>query len=407
MPPGGRRGRRPWRRPTLYQGYLGGALIGAVGSWMLRTAQILLVIEVTGANGLLVGIVTAAQYVPTLVLSGYVGVRADRQSKGTLLMIGQLVMIGAALAQAALLFYGVDSWVFIAILATLFGVGTAIDGPMRTSVLPDLVPTPRVPAAVSVNVVLLQLGRFVGPPLTAYLVLEVSFAWAFTIAGLGLIGFAAVLPRVSVPPKPTDSDSGGLRAALVYLRRRPRMLAAFFLAGVTGLVGPNLVPFSALIVYQRFDGGAGEVAVASTSLALGALVGSVWAARTRHRSLGMVAALTITVGLMSAASALMPTPVLFYVLLGVAGCAALAMVSQATARVQEFVDDDMRGRVTGLYFIVLVGGAPIGAPLIGALGDVIGITWAVALAGVVVAATGLLIFLPVRTTLDIAPVHRD
>lgn len=388
---------RPWWTLTKYQSFLGGALVGAVGSWMLRTAQLLLVIELTDANGLLVGIVTAAQYAPTFLFSAFIGVRADRQSKASLLFLGQVVMIVTSLIQAALLVVGVDSWVVVAVLAAAFGVGAAIDGPMRTSVLPDLVPPESVPRAVSTNVVLLQLGRFVGPPLTAYLIVEASFAWSFTVAGVALIAFAVILPRLSVPPDPElVARSGGLSEAFAYLRRNPRIVAAFAIVGIGGLIGPNLVSLSALVVYRRYDGTATDVAIASTAIAIGALVGSLWAARTRHRSLAVVTIITVTLGVLSAASSLMPSMLLFFVLLGAAGCAGLAMVSQATAEVQRLVDDDVRGRVTGLYFIVLVAGAPIGAPLIGALGDVIGIEWAIAIAGAVVSLAAAAIYLFAR-----------
>lgn len=364
---------------------------------MLRTAQLLLVIEITNANGLIVGIVTAAQYAPTFLFSAIVGVRADRQSKASLLFIGQIVMIVTALGQAAFLFAGADSWIIVAVLAAGFGVGAAIDGPMRTSVLPDLVPPESVPRAVSTNVVLLQLGRFVGPPLTAFLILEVSFAWSFTVAGIALVAFAVILPRLSVPPNPElVARAGGLREAFGYLRRQPRIIAVFALVGIGGLLGPNLVTFSALVVYRRFSGDAGDVAIASTAIAVGALIGSLWAARTSRRSLLVVTVITMLVGVFSAVAALMPTIVAFFIALGFAGGAGLAMVSQATAEVQRLVDDDVRGRVTGLYFIVLVAGAPIGAPLIGALGDLIGIVWAIVVAGAVVTILAALIYVVSR-----------
>lgn len=364
---------------------------------MLRTAQLLLVIEVTDANGLIVGLVVAMQYAPIFVFSALVGVRADRQSKASLLFVGQLVMIATALVQAVLFLVGIDSWVVLAILAAGFGIGAAIDGPMRTSVLPDLVPPARVSTAVSTNVVLLQLGRFIGPPVAAFLILQASFAWAFTVAGVAMLAFAIILPRLSVPPDAdTVARAGGLGDAFGYLRRHPRILAVFALVCIGGLLGPNLVTFAALIIYRDFAGTAADVAYASTALAFGALAGSVWATRTRWRSLGAVTVVTVLVGVTSAAAAVTPAFFAFLIMLAVAGFVALSMVSLATAQVQTLVDDDMRGRVSGLYFIVLVAGAPLGAPLIGALGDAIGIRWAVVVSGAVVSTIALAIALAVR-----------
>ncbi len=365
-----------------YRSFLSGALIGGIGSWMLRTSQLLLVIEITDANGFIVGLTTAAQYLPTFLLSAYVGVRADRQSRATLLMAGQIVMVGTAVLQAGLLWVGVDSWVAVVALAFAFGVGAAIDGPMRTAVVPDLVPPLDVPKAVSFNVVVLQLGRFFGPLAAAFLLVGTSYAVVFAISGVAVLVFALILPRLAVPRDPTlAAGSGGLKEVFGYLRAHPRIVAVFALVGIGGLVGPNLTSLSGLTVYREFDGGPTEIAIASTALAVGAIVGSIWATRTKRRSLASVTVITMLVGVSSAVSSLMPTLVSYLIALAVAGGLALAMVSQATSLVQALVDDDVRGRVTGLYFIVLVGGAPIGAPIIGALGDALGIRPAVVLAG--------------------------
>lgn len=369
-----------------YRSFLSGALIGGIGSWMLRTSQLLLVIEITDANGFIVGLTTAAQYLPTFLLSAYVGVRADKQSRATLLMAGQIVMVLTAAVQAALLLFGLGSWPSVVVLAFAFGIGAAIDGPMRTAVVPDLVPPVEVPRAVSFNVVILQLGRFVGPLAAAFLLVGTSYAVVFAVSAVAVLIFALILPGLSVPRDPAlPTSTGGLREVFTYLRHHLRIVAVFALVGIGGLLGPNLTSLSGLTVYREFDGSPTAIAAASTALAVGAIIGSIWATRVKRRSLASVTVVTVLVGVTSAVSALMPTLLTYLLALAVAGGVALAMVSQATALVQALVDDDVRGRVTGLYFIVLVGGAPIGAPIIGALGDALGIRPAVVLAGAFVA----------------------
>jgi predicted MFS family arabinose efflux permease len=254
------------------------------------------------------------------------------------------------------------------------------------------VPPVDVPKAVSFNVVILQLGRFVGPLAAAFLLVGTSYAVVFAVSAVAVLIFALILPGMSVPRDPAlPVSTGGLREVFIYLRRNLRIVAVFALVGIGGLLGPNLTSLSGLTVYREFDGSPTAIAAASTALAVGAIIGSVWATRVTRRSLTSVTIVTVLVGVTSAVSALMPSLLTYLLALALAGGVALAMVSQATALVQELVDDDVRGRVTGLYFIVLVGGAPIGAPIIGALGDVLGIRPAVVLAGAfVVVAAGVI-----------------
>jgi hypothetical protein len=232
----------------------------------------------------------------------------------------------------------------------------------------------------------------VGPLAAAFLLVGTSYAVVFAVSAVGVLIFALILPGMSVPRDPAlPVSSGGLREVFAYLRRHLRIVAVFALVGVGGLLGPNLTSLSGLTVYREFDGSPTAIAAASTALAVGAIIGSIWATRVKRRSLASVTIVTVLVGVTSAVSALMPTLLTYLLALAVAGGVALAMVSQATALVQALVDDDVRGRVTGLYFIVLVGGAPIGAPIIGALGDALGIRPAVVLAGAfVVVAAGVI-----------------
>lgn len=387
-----------------YRSFVLGALIGAVGSWMLRTSQLVLVIDVTKANGLAVGVTTAAQYVPILLFSAIVGVEADRRAKARLLLMGQAVMLVAAVGQVILLMVGIDAWWSIAVLAFVFGLGAAIDGPLRTAVIPELVPPPDVPRAVSFNVVILQMGRLVGPAIAAFLIVGLSYAATFAIAA-ALIGvFLLILPRLVVPPDPQLVErAGGLSEGFRYLSRHPRILIVFALIGVGGLVGPNLLTLSGLMVAHAFGGSATEIAWASTALAVGAIAGAVWAARTRWSGMRTLVALTVLVGVGSALSALAPELLSYLAILAISGAFALAMVSRGTALVQALVADQVRGRVTGLYFIILVAGAPIGAPIIGGLADVFGIREAMFGAGTVVAVVAVALALVERRMAPVDP----
>lgn len=354
---------------------------------MARTAQTVLAVDISDAAGVYVGIIAAAQYAPVLLLSASIGAWADRVSKAALLIGGQLVMVASALGLAALLVWADTPHPWVVVLLTLlFGVGAAIDGPLRTAVVPALVPWERVPGAVSFNVILLQIGRVVGPVLAGALIAWSGYPSSFALAALLLTAFVAVLPplvKISSPSSPVAGApvSEGIR----YVLANWRLLTVFALVGVGGIVGPNLTPLSALFVRAEFAGGPAEIGVAATALAIGALAGAVLAARVRTRTVGQLVLVTAFMGLSAAGTAAAPDLWTYLVLVAVAGGIALAMVSIGTALAQTMITGPLRGRVTALFFIVLVGGAPVGAPILGLLADLWGIRAAHVLGGLFIA----------------------
>jgi predicted MFS family arabinose efflux permease len=353
---------------------------------MLRTAQLVLVVDVTGGDGSSVGLTSAAQYIPTLVLGALIGVQADRRSKTWMLVTAQAIMVLSALTQALLLMLDRDQSWAVAGLAVMFGIGVAIDGPLRTAVVPDLVPVQDISSAVSLNVTILQLGRLVGPMCAGFLIVGTSYELTFLLSAVVLVPFLVTIPFVTRKQEVShDVEApGGLRTGFAYLRRQPRILVIFGLIGIGGVVGPNLFTLACLMIYDEFGGGPREIAYGSSALAIGAIIGSLLAARFTGGTLATTVLLTMSVGAICGLSALAPTLAAYVVILTLAGAAALAMVSRGTASVQRLVSPAMRGRVTGIYFVVLVAGAPLGAPVIGWLAEGVGVRTAVAAAGAVV-----------------------
>jgi MFS family permease len=373
-------------RSSPYRTFVLGALAGSVGAWMLRTAQLVLVVDLTGGDGSSVGLTSAAQYVPTLALGALIGVQADRRSKTWMLVTAQAIMVLSALTQALLLTLDRDQSWAVAGLAVMFGIGVAIDGPLRTAVVPDLVPVQDISSAVSLNVTILQLGRLVGPMCAGFLIVGTSYEVTFLLSAVALVPFLVTIPFVTRKQEvsPDLEPPGGLRTGFAYLRRQPRILVIFGLIGIGGVVGPNLFTLASLMIYDEFGGGPREIAYASSALAVGAIIGSLLAARFSGGTLTATVLLTMTVGVTCTVSSAAPTLVSYVVVLMFAGAAALGMASRGTASVQRLVSPAMRGRVTGIYFVVLIAGAPLGAPVIGWLAEAVGVRTAVAGAGVFV-----------------------
>jgi MFS family permease len=166
---------------------------------------------------------------------------------------------------------------------------------------------------------------------------------------------------------------GQLREGLGYVRSRPPLLVPIVLVGVVGTFGLNFQITLALVVKQEFGRGAGTYAFLSSMLALGSLLGALASARRsgppRQRTLF---ASVLVFGLLTVGVGLAPSLPVTALLLVPTGVAVLTFSTTANSLLQLATAEQMRGRVMALYILVFLGGTPAGAPIIGALSDVLG-----------------------------------
>lgn len=133
-----------------YRVYAAGAIVSNTGTWLQNTAQAWLVLVLTD-SGTALGITVALQLLPTLVLSAWGGVLADRYPKRTLLRIMQVAM---AIPSATLGVLAITGWIevwHVYALATVFGIGRALEAPARQSFVPELVGNDHLGNAVALN----------------------------------------------------------------------------------------------------------------------------------------------------------------------------------------------------------------------------------------------------------------
>jgi len=145
------------------------SVLSNIGTWAQRIAQDWLVLELTGSAQLL-GLVTALQFLPSLLLSLYGGVLADRFDKRTLLMITNIGAGLGSLTLGLLVVTGVVEIWHVALLAFLVGVFSALDAPVRTSFNSELVGKSDIPSAISLNSANFNAGRLIGPAASGLLI---------------------------------------------------------------------------------------------------------------------------------------------------------------------------------------------------------------------------------------------
>ena len=379
--PAGRRRVNPVRslRVRNYRLYFSGQLVSLTGTWAQRVAQDWLVLQLTN-SGTALGLITALQFGPALLLSMYGGALADRGDKRRLLLFTQTGIGVTALVLGLLDVTGLVRIWQVMLLAAVLGVVSAIDTPIRQSFVVEMVGGEDLPNAVALNATVFNLARIVGPAVAGVVISRYGTGWAFlgnaasTLAVL--LGLSLMRTAELFPAKPVDRKPGQYADAFRYVRKRSDLMLPMVLILVLGTFGYNYQITIALIAKQVFHRGADSFGLLSTALALGATVGALAATFRRRRPTRLfllVAAVAFSVTEMVAA--VMPGFGWTAIALIPAGLAMITMAQAANATVQLGVEPTMRGRVMGLYILCFMGGTPLGAPIVGWLSEVLGPRW--------------------------------
>ncbi len=371
-----------------YRIYASGAIVSNTGTWMGRVAQDWLVLTVlTPHSATALGIVTGLQFLPFLLLAPFAGVLVDRLPKRQLLFATQTALLATALLLAVLTASGVVELWHVYALALIQGVATAVDNPARQTFVSEMVDTPHLPNAVALNSASFNLGRLIGPAVAGLVIAAFGIAPAlFVNAATFVFVLAALLlmNAAELSPSPRARGKGQLREGLRYVKGRPDIVLVMVLVFVLGTFGMNFQVTMALMATKVFDKGPGEYGLLGSIMAVGSLTAALLAARRARPRLRILLFALVGFTVSTALLATAPSYALFALYLVPTGLAALTALTTANAMVQVSVDPIMRGRVMALYMAIFMGGTPIGAPVIGWIGDTLGPRWTIGIGTVAV-----------------------
>ena len=377
-----------------YRLFATGQVVSNTGTWMQRIAQDWLVLSLTGSSAA-VGITTALQFLPMLLLGLYGGVIADRFAKRTLLLITQSAMGLTGLALAVLTLSGhVQVW-HVYLTALLLGLATVVDNLARQAFVAEMVGPRDLRNAVSLNSANFQSARLVGPAVAGVLITAVGSGWAFLFNGLSFVaplaGLLMMRPGELHEVERAPRGKGQPREGLRYVAGRPELLWPIVLVGFIGTFGFNFPIWLTAFVDEVFHAGAGTYGMLNTLMAGGSLVGALLAARRGTSRLRLLIGAAITFGLLEITAALAPQFWFFAALLVPIGMFGLTINVTANSGIQMATAPAMRGRVMSLFMMVFVGGTPLGAPLVGWVTDMYGPRVGFMACGVVAAAASAVI----------------
>jgi MFS family permease len=367
-----------------YRLYAAGGVVSNTGTWMQRVAQDWLVLQLTGVSGTALGITTGLQFLPILLLSPYAGVVADRFPKRRLLQVTQLMMAGPALVLGLLALTGSAQVWHVYLLAFVFGIGSAFDAPARQSFVNEMVGPDNLTNAIGLNSASFNAARLLGPAAAGFMI--AAFGGGVRATGvviiLNALSYSAVILALQKmraaeldTPDMAPREKGMIRDGVRYVRNRPDLILILTIVFFAGTFGFNFQMTSALMATEVFHKGAGEYGVLGTTMAIGSLSGALLAARRgrpRHR---LVIGSAVAFGVAEILAGLLPSYLTFAIWSPVIGIFAITMANAANATVQLSVAPTMRGRVMALYMMIFMGGTPLGAPIVGWVGETFGARW--------------------------------
>jgi len=364
--------------------YFTGQIVSVSGAWMQRVAQAWLVLELTG-SGTAVGGVTALQFLPLLLAAPFGGVVADRVDKRRLLFLTQsLAGLTAATLGVLVLTDRVELWMVYA-LALALGMVGAFDNPARQSFVMEMVGRERIVNAVALHSVMINAARIVGPALAGVLIVTVGIAMCFLLNAVSylalLLALALMRPRELERAAPQQRRRGQLREGFAYVANAPLLRTVLLMSAVTGLFSYEFEVSLPLLARFTFNGDANTFGLMFTAMGVGAVIGGLHTASRPDRTPESAARLAAVFGLAIAAVAVAPSLWIAVAALTVVGGAGTSFLAVSNSLLQLHTRPEMRGRVLALRAVAFLGTRPLGAPLIGVIGEHIGPRYAVAIGG--------------------------
>lgn len=372
--------------------YFAGQVVSVSGSWMQRVAQSWLVLELTG-SGSAVGAVTAFQFLPILLLAPVGGLVADRLDKRKVMYVTQsLAGVIAAILGVLVLTDRVELWMVFA-LALALGLVGSFDNPARNAFVMEMVGRSKLTNAVGLNSVLINTARVVGPAVGGALIVTVGIGVCFLINSVSYLALiSALLMMRSEDIERSEPETGRrrqLRQAWLYVRSEEALFVPLVMMGVVGLLAYEFEVVLPLLARFTFEGSADTFGTMFAALGVGAVAGGLYTATRGERPSSSLVRLAYALGVAIATAAVVSNLWVEYAVLVLVGASATAFLTLGNSVLQLHSAPEMRGRVVALRAVAILGARPIGAPIVGWIGEHLGPRYALGVGAVATLAVAL------------------
>jgi MFS family permease len=377
-----------------YRLFFYGQSVSLVGTWITRVAISWLVYRLTGSK-LLLGIVSFAGQIPTLLLAPLAGVVVDRHNRRRILIWTQAGSLAQSVLLAVLTLLDLITVPQLVVLQLVQGVINAFDTPARQALVVEMV-TDRsdVPNAIALNSSMVNGSRVIGPAVGGVIIAAVGEGWCFAIDAVSYVGVLISLAMMRLEPRPHPPGMPllhDLRSGFRYVRDSVPIRSGLILLAVVSTAG---VPYTVLmpaVVAETLGGGPDLLGWLMGASGAGALAGALYLAN-RHTVVGLgrvilIGALTFGASLVAFSSA--RTVWLAAPLLALAGAGFIVQAASTNTIIQTIVDEPFRGRVMAFYTMAFFGSVPVGSLIAGVVATSVGATMTIRLGGFICIAAGL------------------
>jgi MFS family permease len=372
-----------------YRRYFVGQAVSLVGTWMQTIAQSWLVLQLTG-SGAALGAVVAAQTLPMLLLGPYGGVVADRVDKRRLMIMLQSMMGTLALVLGVLaLTHEVTLWQ-VYVLAFLLGLNNCFENPARQAFVLEMVGPDDLRNAVSLNSVMVNAARSVGPAFAGIIIAVSGVGVCFLLNAVSFVAVVVSLITLDVStlqrsPRTTRAP-GQIREGLAYVRRTPTLAAPLLMMALVGCLAYEFQVVLPIVARDAFGGSPEVFGFMTAAMGVGAVIGGLYIAARGQTGLRALVSSAALFGVAIAAAAIAPNLWTELIALFLVGAMSVGFMSKGNSTMQLEASPTMRGRVMALWSVAFLGSTPIGGPIAGWISEQFG-----GRAGLVLGATACLI----------------
>lgn len=373
-------------RTRNYRLYFIGHAVSVSGTWMQTVALTWLVLRL-GGSGFVLGMTAALQYLPLLVLGPLAGVMVDRFDKRRLLFFTQSTLAVLALALGVLTWTGTAQLWMVLSFALLVGMVNALDVPTRQTFAYEMVGPDLLPNAITLNSVLMNIGRVAGPAVAGLLIAFVGLAACFLVNALSYVTLLGALALMNTSrlfrAETAERHPRQLREGLAYVWATPALRTPLLIMAVIGTFTYEFQVMLPLLAKDTYGADASGLSLLLSAMGVGSVVGGVVGAAVLKPSARRLGVAGLVFGGLILVAALMPTLPATAVVLVLVGAASITFLTMSNSTLQLTASPEMRGRVIALYAVAFLGSVPIGGPIMGALAGVIGARATLLIAGLV------------------------
>ena len=393
---------RPLRKPA-YRRLFWGVAATMLGQQMTLVAVPYQVYTLTGSS-FLVGVTSIVALVPLIVFGLLGGAIADSMDRRRLMLI---TSAGAAVSSALLalqaLLPGGGNLALLWVLTACVSGFAAVNQPTRSAVIPAIVGAELVPAANALSMTVRQVGVIVGPLLAGLLIGAGSLFITYAVDAMGFL--VALLLLRGLPPLPPRRDAGPLRLGaavrgvgegFVFLRTQPVLLMTFVVDIIAMMFAWPQAVFPELSE-TRFEGSPNSLGWLFAGISIGALVSGLtsgWVSRVDRQGAVVLGAIVVW-GVAIIGFGFAPTLWLAVLCLAVAGAGDMVSAVLRSSMLQLAAPEEMRGRMQGVFIVVVAGGPRLGDLRAGALASAAGVTVAMVSGGIFVVVAMVVVALVV------------